>query len=288
MTGNCRLYDTTTELRESHIYPKFVIDYFKATGSNYLRRFAEPNKRLQDGIKKHLLSHEAEQKFSISEKWFAENMFKPYQKNTQTSFNYNENLYYFSVSFLWRVLLLNLDYSGISERPFYDIICEAEKDWKAFLRDYNYPKFDRIYLFFTDKVQSHTMDIKGVDYYMTRALDGTIISNAENSFVAVYGKFLKFTFWGVLKGANDESKLSDLRIHPTNGVIKTPQNFGAEVMTGFFYNRIKEFEKMDLASEKQQTIILNEIKKDTEGFIKSEAGKAIYNDLHNLDKKNGS
>ncbi len=288
MTGNCQLYDKTTELRESHIYPKFVVDYFKATGSNYLRRYTEPNRRLQDGIKKYLLSHDAEQKFSLREKWFAENMFKPYQENKLACFEYNENLYYFSVSFLWRMLLLNLGYSGISDRPFYETICAAKEDWKTFLRDYKYPKFDRIYLFLTDIVKSHNMGINGVDYYMTRTLDGTIISNHDNSFIAVYGKFLKFTFWGVLRGANDESKISDLRIHSTKGIIKTPQNFGEEVMTSFFYNRIKEFEKMELAPEKQQEVILNEIKKDREGFLNSESGQSIYNDIHNLDKSNGS
>lgn len=155
MKGNCKLYDIYTELRESHIYPKFVIDYFKVTGSKYLRRFVEPNKRMQDGIKKHLLSHDAERKFSLSEKWFSENIFKSYQENLSFSFEYDENLYYFSISFLWRVLLLNLDYDGIISAPFFDTICKAQTDWKLFLRDYQYPEFDRIYIFLTDRVTFH-------------------------------------------------------------------------------------------------------------------------------------
>lgn len=64
MKGICELYRIETELRESHIYPKFVIDYTKKTGSKYLRKFDNPNKRQQDGIKLHLLSEKAEQEFS--------------------------------------------------------------------------------------------------------------------------------------------------------------------------------------------------------------------------------
>jgi hypothetical protein len=283
MTGNCKLFDKATQLMESHIYPKFVIDFFKTTGSKYFRRVAEPNRRMQDGIKMHLLSREAEQLFSISEKWFAENMFKPYQEEGKKSFEYNERLFKFSISFLWRVLLLHHSYPGIAETPYYNLLLEAQEDWKYFLRENRYPVFDRIYIFLTDRVVSHTMDAKGVDYYMTRALDATVISNNTNTFVAVYGKFLRFTLWGVLKGANDENKIADLRIHPTKGVLTTPQRFEETVMTSFFYNRIKEFEKMQMASEKQQETILGEMKKDMDGFLRSDAGRSMFNDLNNLD-----
>lgn len=72
MKGICKLYHLETELQESHIFPKFVINYTKKTGSKYLRSFIEPDKRMQDGIKKHLLGQDAEQDFSKREKWFAE------------------------------------------------------------------------------------------------------------------------------------------------------------------------------------------------------------------------
>ncbi|WP_152530934.1 hypothetical protein [Sediminibacterium sp. C3] len=287
MTGTCKLYDLEEDLRESHIYPKFIIDYFRSTGSKFMRSFTEPNRRMQDGIKLYLLSEKAEQKFSTSEKWFAENIFRPYQDQNQKTLVYNDNLYYFSLSFLWRILLLNLSDPEISKQPYYKLLCETQADWKLFLRDYKYPQFDRIYLFLTDRVVSHNLDIKGVDYYMTRALDGTIVSNDSNTFIAVYGKFLKFAFWGVLKGANDEAKIADLRINPTTGNLKTPQNFEDQTMISFFYNRIKQLDFNNLTSDKQQEKILKEVMKDKESFLYSDAGKSILNDLQNLDKKNG-
>ena len=71
MKGICRLTKKETEIKNSHIYPKFVIEWMKATGSKYQRGYLTPNKRDQDGLKKYLLSEEAEQIFSKREKWFA-------------------------------------------------------------------------------------------------------------------------------------------------------------------------------------------------------------------------
>ena len=80
MTGICALTRKELPLRQSHIYPKFVIEWMKDTGSTYFRSHLMPNKRIQDGYKLHFLSDEAEQLFSHREKWFAENIFHPYLK----------------------------------------------------------------------------------------------------------------------------------------------------------------------------------------------------------------
>ena len=107
--GKCRLFGDDCELRNSHIFPKFVIDYFKETGSRFLRTFKEPNRRQQDGLKRYFLSEKAEQRFSINEKWFAENIFKPYLKQQRIIFEYDEHLFYFAISLLWRILVLKLE-----------------------------------------------------------------------------------------------------------------------------------------------------------------------------------
>jgi len=283
MRGQCRLYDTEEDLKESHIYPKFVIDYLKETGSKYLRNFVTPNKRLQDGPKIYILSEKAEQEFSKREKWFAENIFREYIIKKKLLFDYNENLFYFTVSLLWRVLLLQLDHHAVIKQPFIGVLHEVEKEWKEFLRGYKYPiNYDRFYLFFTDRVKSHNIDAKGVDYYMTRALDSTIVYNDNQTFLAVYGKFTRFVFWGVIKGG-EETKISDLKINPIGGKLRVPQKFDDTVMTSFFMNRIKEFEFLPKPSNKQHKKIIDEILKDKEGFFKSDAGQSIRNDHLNLD-----
>lgn len=201
-TGVCKLFKTHGELRESHIYPKFTVEYFKKTGSTFVRSLKNPNKRKQDGLKFYLLSHKAEQMFGDREKWFSQKIFYPHQQNQLKSLEYDENLFYFSVSFLWRILIMELEYSNdIKTKWFYNNLLEAEEKWRLFLNSYSYPsEFDRFYLHLTEKVADHNLPFGGVDYYFTRQLDATIVFDDNEDFLAVYGKFLKHAFWAILKG----------------------------------------------------------------------------------------
>lgn len=115
MKGSCALYDKESKLLDSHIYPKFIIKHTKKTGSSYLRNYEKPNKREQDGPKIKLLSFEAEQAFSKREKWFAENIFVPYLSR-KYKLQYDNNLYYFAISFLWRVIHLELRSNDLSKK----------------------------------------------------------------------------------------------------------------------------------------------------------------------------
>lgn len=278
MKGKCKLYNIQADLRESHIYPKFVIDYTKKTGSKYLRNFVQPNRRYQDGPKQFLFSDKAELEFSKREKWFAENVFIPYLELNKNQFEYNENLYYFTISLLWRALIMNIDEPQIINEPYRIDLLIAYDEWKSFLKDYKFPlTYKNCYIFLTDRVDSANTNIQGADFYLTRALDATIISNPENTYVAVYAKFSRFIFWSVIRGEN-ESNLLTLKINPISGKINNPQTLDDD-MVGFLINRIKQIENLPKASEKQQEQILKDINKDMDGFLKSDLGQSIFNDI---------
>lgn len=284
MTGTCALYDIETDLLESHIYPKFVINYTKKTGSKFLRRFANPNIRQQDGVKLYLLGQKAEQDFSLREKWFAENIFIPYLAG-KIQLNYNENLYYFSVSFLWRILVLELrsDHK-LDEKWYYDILIKAENEWKEYLISGKLPDtFNQFCLFFTDRVKENNSDLKGVDFYFTRILDATIVDNEPHTCLLVYGKFNKFIFWANLKNYGGEDKLSDVKIRPEGGTFKILQKLDYFPILSFLSNRIRQVDKMELPSEEQQKKIEQEILKDPDSFWKSDVGQSLFNDKFNLD-----
>jgi hypothetical protein len=102
--GTCRLCGQSAELRDSHIIPKFVFDWMKETGGDYIRYSGSPNQRCQDGYKVELLCDACEQRFSKRERWFCEKVFVPYLKENEVVFQYDESLFYFLVSLLWRVL----------------------------------------------------------------------------------------------------------------------------------------------------------------------------------------
>jgi len=279
MKGICNLFDNECDLRESHIFPKFVIEYMKETGSRFLRNLVNPNQRFQDGPKMFLLSEKAEQEFSKREKKFAENIFLPYLEKEQKEFYYNDYLFYFSISMLWRVLQTHKEHPNIINQPFYGLLKDVENNWKQFLKNYTYPKdYDKIHLFFTDRVLEHNCDVKGADYYFTRALDATIISNENNTFVAVYCKFMRFVIFSVITDYEDK-ETSDTIINPLGGRFVIPQNFNNEYIGSFFINRMKEIENAQKPSEKQQDKVLEEIRKDKERFFNSDAGKSMINDI---------
>jgi hypothetical protein len=283
MEGLCKLYGTKEQLRKSHIFPRFAVDYLKRTGSQYLRRPVQPNKREQDGPKRYLLSDRAEQEFGKREKWFSENILTNYIDNNQREFHYDENLFYFTISFLWRILLVNIDHP--SYKPFHSKILETEVEWRNFLKDYRYPiNFDRVYIYFTDRVKFHNLKHEKVDSYMTRALDGTIFFNDNQTYIGVYGKFLRFVFYGLIRGG-DESKLGDLKINPSKGKIIVPQDFKDEPLISLFQDRLMNLEKSYGLSENQENKILNEILKDPNKFINSDGGQALHNDFTNLNHK---
>jgi hypothetical protein len=285
MKGICALYNIETELLESHIYPKFVINYTKKTGSKFLRRFANPNVRLQDGIKLYLLSEKAEQDFSLREKWFAENIFVPYLSR-KLELDYNENLYYFAVSFLWRILVLELKKNNnLNDKWYYNIIINAEKEWKEYLTSGKLPNTHKQFcLLLTDRVKQNNSDLKGVDFYFTRILDSTIVDNEPQTCLLVYGKFNKFIFWANLKNYGGEDKLADVEIKPQGGKFQVPQKLEYFPILSFIGNRIRQVNGMKLPSEEQQNKIEKEILKDPDSFWKSDVGQSLFNDNFNLNK----
>ena len=279
MEGICALFKIDSELRESHIFPRFVVNYTKQTGSKYLRRPIEPNKRLQDAVKFYLLSEKAEQEFSAREKWFAENIFKPYLSST-IRLKYDENLYYFSLSFLWRGLLTNLKFENLTSKWYYDLVIKASEEWRQFLAQGLYPQnYHKVYMLLTDRVGSHDSGLKGVDHYFTRAMDATIVTNPEKSSLFIYGKFNRFIFWIPIIETKENFELSEALINPISGEFNIPQKINYFPLSSFLGNRIKGLSEFDLPNDEQQMKIEKEILKNPEEFWDSDLGKSLLNDL---------
>jgi len=283
MKGTCALFDFECELQKSHILPKFIGTYFTLTGSKFLRAAANPNKRLQDLDKMYLLSKDAEEKFSIYEKWFAENIFKPYQLNQNMDFEYNDKLYYFSISVLWRVLKRELHYHNYKEKPFFTKALRTEFEWRKFLKDFEFPRnYCKINIFLTDRVMYHDFNLSGVDYYFSRAIDSTIVSNDDGSYCFVYAKFLKFIIFGFIDGFNEEEFKSTL-INPISGRITVPQPIYDQEFLRYYFYRIREINALPSASQNQQKIINDQFFKEYEDLKNKEAWEIILNDWNNLN-----
>ena len=224
--GVCALTGEYCELQESHVYPKFVYKYLKQTGGSRFRIANNPTKALQDGLKIPLLGRHAEQDFSKREKWFAENIFTPFVNGRlmNRKIAYDEHLYYFCISLLWRVLYYTKDsIKGDKERRK----CrEALEEWRAFLNGGNYPNnYGSIYLMpitpeLLDKeqlFQEGTREIVEMEWYIRRSFDSDLFGLIPNNNF-FFCKIPCFFFWSVIERDNQDINCG-LRITPDGGKI---------------------------------------------------------------------
>jgi hypothetical protein len=104
--GRCRLCSTEGPLCRSHIIPKFVGDWLKATGiTGRLRGSDRPNRLVEDLPWRHLLCKECEARFSRSETAVFESVFLPLHEERETRFRYGPWFARFAVSVAWRALV---------------------------------------------------------------------------------------------------------------------------------------------------------------------------------------
>ncbi len=280
MKGICKLYLTQANLSESHIFPKFVIKQTKATGSSYLRNYSNPNERMQDGPKRYLLSQEAEQEFSKREKWFSEKIYVPYN-NGLRNLEYDQNLHYFALSLLWRVVLLNIEESSVKDSWYYAELLRTAESWRKYLADprSGIPE-STVLLMPTERMVKNETELPGIDYYMTRALDGTIVDNSTKTFCAVYGKFNRFIFWGIIKDATAGSYLSEVTVNALGGTIMHPYTLHNYPIQSFFQGRIQFIEdSRKRVSQTQMDLIEREVMRDVNKFKNSDLGDSLSTDV---------
>ena len=290
--GVCALTGEECDLRESHIYPKFMFETMKKLGGTNFRISNIPNKVLQDGLKRRLLGHNAEQKFSKSEKWFAETIFRPYcldMSLLSKPITYDENLYYFIVSVLWRVLYVYLKDTVNIDGRFKNDLIEAEKEWKCYLLNKKIPEhYDKLYLLplGNNSISSNYLLMEGQEYYNLRTFDAALAFDDTGAKSAFYCKCPRFAFWGVLSDQYDENINYGLRIKPEGGKFSLKKwRLGEWYIIGFLYGRVNEANKQflegqSLLSLNQENQILKNIRRKN-GFDSSELADLLIKDYIN-------
>ena len=190
----CELHEVEAKLCESHIIPKFVYKWMKETGSGRLRQVGTKNKPMLDGIKKHMLCKDCEDKFSKYEKRFNENIFLPYLADNNISIENNIDLKYFIISVLWRILRLFKDDGTVYN--FKNSLDAAEIEWRNFLLN-NTPikEYENQHFILID--DGYWISQK-TDLYFSRAVDIEIAQSEECCFV--YAKFSRFMLIGEITG----------------------------------------------------------------------------------------
>lgn len=156
--GQCALCRQNKELQLSHIVPHFVGRKMIKTAPGNIRVTNDPNKVAQDIEKHYMLCHDCEELFSAKERWFASNIFNPWQDHKQQEFSYDENLTYFIVSLSWRSLYLDLEEYSCDSTFDKEILLTMLRA-ESIMRDYLLGKRQDVsdiqnHMFFFDRIES--------------------------------------------------------------------------------------------------------------------------------------
>lgn len=123
---------------ESHIVPKFVYRWLKASSTTGFMRFGpEMNQRVQDGIKDHFLCETCEDRFAAHESTFAAEIFHPFVADNCHEADYAEWMLKFAVSVSWRLLAYSNEKRGLPhfrERHM-SAVTETLQTWRDYLLD---------------------------------------------------------------------------------------------------------------------------------------------------------
>lgn len=217
--GICPLTLEEDDIRKSHIYPKFLWNFLKETGGTVFRSVDNPTRELQNGFSIHLLGSKAEQMFGNRENWFRTNVFIPYDNGAlkKSKLVYDNNLYYFALSVLWRNLLIYKE-NVIGEDL--SIICNAAlEDWRKYLNgEIPLPElYSQVYIMPLSALNMRLpLNDYNIDSYLLREFDSNILVGRYSKEYAVYCKFPRFCIWGVLARESEDVHYG-LRINPNGG-----------------------------------------------------------------------
>ena len=184
----CALCLQESDLRESHIIPKFVGKWIKETGTGYLVSAEDGSKRVQDITKLYLLCNDCEEKFSKLEKYFADKIFFPFHKDKIRTFDYNENLQSFIISLSWRALKIIAEDFKSENSHLSSFIDKAELDWRKFLNGdkESISPYENHFIFldYVDDKKSDKTPPR-FNWYTLHATDFTIVTDDKRIFVYI-------------------------------------------------------------------------------------------------------
>ena len=199
-----RLCGATQKLQESHILPGLVFRWMKETSATgYLRCGRQPNLRVQDGLKLHLLCAGCEQRFNEWETQFAKQIFHPMTQGKAESACYASWLLLFCASVSWRVLVYfmdgkHLDHVPAALRPSVE---HAEVTWREFLlgnRPRPQPHEQHILPLALGALESYTQSEMptNINRYLFRYPDMEVASDERDAFT--YAKLGPFIILGFI------------------------------------------------------------------------------------------
>jgi hypothetical protein len=265
-------------LEESHILPKFIFRYQKASSpTGFIRSTKNPNQPVQDGIKLPFLCSEFEDRFAKWETKFSRNIFYPYQTENGQTFPYDEWLSKYLASVAFRVLVYVYEDCGLDY--FSRIMLQHAVNSIESLRNYllgnnSHPGGNRQLLLLLDTLDAVSIrsNPENFNIYMTRAIEFDVITTDVDSFIFV--KYLKFLqLCPIYLSYNKGWRTA--RISHNSGILRHQDH----ELPDYVMNKMRAGcnalnSSIHLVSVRQESIINSRVTQNLDKLIESPVGKA--------------
>ena len=283
ITRTCALCATEYEPTElSHIVPKFVYRWLKASSTTQFMRFGpEMNRRAQDGIKDHFLCEACEDRFEKHESKFASDIFNPFVADNSHTAEYEEYLLKFGVSVSWRVLAY-----GQEKRALHHFrgrhaaaVADTLATWRDYLLDNTHEiGVHEIHLLPISGVIDHSSAEvpENINRYLRRAVEIDVGVSDTEAFT--YCKLGPMIFIGLIE-------YPDLAHWQNTKILKSgrfpPMNFTAPAQyKDFIFKRSRRLAELESQlSERQLKTIKGSYEKNADRFEQSDTYKTLLMDL---------
>lgn len=286
--NTCALCRDKKEIKLSHIVPKLVGRNLKKTSIGAIRSTENPNKVIQDIEKHYLLCGDCEEKFSLNETWFANNIFYPYLKGKKDEFDYDERLHYFLISLSWRSLyldIMDLVQNGDVQLDTINHLIKSE----SIMRNYLLGKRSDVdyienHIFFFDTIKSVSGELKEKIYELNPHVSIRRGITSYTVWHEEFGTFFTFTnMMGIIVVTfykkNKDEKWVNTKIENGKGNIKAKNQIMRSVVSNeiqYIMEKLNEGKKnLDI---KQKEKIEKKVLSAGDSIKKYEIFKDILND----------
>ena len=258
--NSCALCGSTDKLMESHLIPKFVFRWLKTTSVGKMRSAMNPNVSVQDGFKFKMLCASCEKMFSAFERTFANEIFYPFQRNSQNQFAYEEWLQIFTISLSWRLLYMHLLVSVNNQRITMDgISCFTASE--RIMREYLLGQRSDIanienHLFFFDEIEHSPDDLKDLRPHMNifrgigSLTDGSEKYQTYYTYTNMMG-ILVFTLYRKPK----HDVWTNTRVYSSGTIVAKQQHIDSFATNAIIYQLKRSEDIRSNISENQQQVI---------------------------------
>lgn len=284
MHGICALCQDETNLKESHLIPKFVGKWLKRTSATgYLRDIDNINKRQQDIPKEYLLCHNCEILFSGWEKLFSEQIFLPSLDKELYISSYNEWLSKFCASRSWRTLIsIKRQNNGFNDES--DYFLKQTNRAETHLRDFllgntsNLDQYEQ-HIFPLTEIEKPPESLNfppNINRYFLRSIGIDVLTGDKDIYT--FTKLPTFLIIGIISSKYSKQMRAS-RVALKQGTLRPSNLVMPEYLLGYMKDKAREIQvKVSGISEDQSNKVYETVISNLDKSADSKSFEAMMRD----------